>query len=68
MQEESKTLIGSSISNTTETGDNGSSGPPGSERNLALNNTEKIPLTLGLEKENAMNRARWRVGIGKIAI
>ena len=29
---------------------------------------EKESKSVGLEKEDAMNRARWRVGAGKIAV
>ena len=29
---------------------------------------EKESNSVGLEKEDALNRARWRVGVGKIAV
>ena len=29
---------------------------------------EKESKSVGLEKEDAMNRARWRVGVGEIAV
>ena len=29
---------------------------------------EKENKSVGLEKEDAMNRARWRVGVGEIAV
>ena len=29
---------------------------------------EKESKSIGLEKEDAMNRARWRVGVGEIAV
>ena len=29
---------------------------------------EKQSKRVGLEKEDAMNRARWRVGVGEIAV
>ena len=29
---------------------------------------EKVSKSVGLENEDAMNRARWRVGIGEIAV
>ena len=29
---------------------------------------KKESKSVGLEKENAMNRARWRVGVGEIAV
>ena len=29
---------------------------------------EKESKTVGLEKEDAMNRARWRVGVGEITV
>ena len=29
---------------------------------------EKESKTVGLEKEDALNRARWRVGVGKNAV
>ena len=29
---------------------------------------EKETKSVGLEKEDAMNRARWRVGVGEIAV
>ena len=29
---------------------------------------EKESKSVGLEKEEAMNRARWRVGVGEIAV
>ena len=29
---------------------------------------EKESKSVGLEKEGAMNRARWRVGVGEIAV
>ena len=29
---------------------------------------EKESKIVGLEKENAMNRVRWRVGVGEIAV
>ena len=29
---------------------------------------EKESKSVGLEKKDAMNRARWRVGIGEIAV
>ena len=28
---------------------------------------EKVSKSIGLEKKDAMNRARWRVGVGEIA-
>ena len=29
---------------------------------------EKESKSIGLEKENALNQARWRVGVGEIAV
>ena len=29
---------------------------------------ERESKSVGLEKEDALNRARWRVGVGKIAV
>ena len=29
---------------------------------------EKESKSIGLEKEDSMNRARWRVGVGEIAV
>ena len=32
------------------------------------NQVEKESKSVGLEKEDAMNRVRWRVGVGEIAV
>ena len=40
-------------------------GPPRKTRKMQVKKESK---SVGLEKEDALNRARWRVGIGEIAV
>ena len=36
--------------------------------NISATQVEKESKSVGLEKEDVMNRARWRMGVGEIAV